>query len=574
MTLLGIVFFFVLAVNRGWIGPEARVALGGLAAAIVYGAGIELRRRYGETHSALAAVGTGIAGGYMVLLAAAQMYDLVGHAAALAIASAIAALAVATALRWHSQMIAGIGLLGAMLAPAAVAVQDGLSATGVGFAAFMALATAIVAIRERWDVLLVAGAAASLPQAFALAMQPEYRGQAAAGVVALSAIFAGITVGSGIARQLRARWRELLPLPTSFLFVGASFAVACALRLYGSPSHAASRCWRSRSPSARPPPCSSRAPRSRPERAPRRARPRRRRHRLRRADERQPARVRLGGEAAVLAWLALRVRDIRYQLFALVYFGAAIIHVLAIDVTPAHLFKPLETSAGGALAIVAVGAVRGPDCSADGAEEDRRSRRVAGSSRRSRRSWRSSAPGRAECESWPRGSRASPRSTPSRWVCSRPSRASTGATWPCTRSGARSGSAPTRWVSARRRDVIRSTGLAWLVLTNVAAIANGVAELGSSARAAACLVAGLALLVATLVELFALIAPRYRSLSADARMLWLRRGVRAPSSCRCGAVGRDRRRDSELRLGPRRDVRDVERPRARHGDGVVPAARG
>src|SRR5436190_20368981 len=30
VTLLGVVFFFVLAVNRGWIGPELRVLCGGL----------------------------------------------------------------------------------------------------------------------------------------------------------------------------------------------------------------------------------------------------------------------------------------------------------------------------------------------------------------------------------------------------------------------------------------------------------------------------------------------------------------------------------------------------------------
>jgi uncharacterized membrane protein len=56
VTLLGIVFFFVLAVNRGWLGDGGRVALGGTAATLVFVGGLELRRRYGTTHSALAAV--------------------------------------------------------------------------------------------------------------------------------------------------------------------------------------------------------------------------------------------------------------------------------------------------------------------------------------------------------------------------------------------------------------------------------------------------------------------------------------------------------------------------------------
>ena len=71
VTLLGIVFFFVLAVNRGWIGPVARVSLGAIASTLVFGAGLYVKRRYEELyHSALAAVGTGIGGAYMTLLAA------------------------------------------------------------------------------------------------------------------------------------------------------------------------------------------------------------------------------------------------------------------------------------------------------------------------------------------------------------------------------------------------------------------------------------------------------------------------------------------------------------------------
>src|SRR5262245_18901416 len=53
VTLLGIAFFFVLAANHGWIGPVARVLLGGAASAVVFGAGVVLRNRYGQLHSAL-----------------------------------------------------------------------------------------------------------------------------------------------------------------------------------------------------------------------------------------------------------------------------------------------------------------------------------------------------------------------------------------------------------------------------------------------------------------------------------------------------------------------------------------
>ena len=72
VTLLGVVFLFALAANRGWIGPVERVALGALASSLVFAAGVpSRRRRYGQLYAALSAVGAGIAGGYATLLAAA-----------------------------------------------------------------------------------------------------------------------------------------------------------------------------------------------------------------------------------------------------------------------------------------------------------------------------------------------------------------------------------------------------------------------------------------------------------------------------------------------------------------------
>jgi uncharacterized membrane protein len=117
-------------VNRGWIGPSARVALGGLASTIVFSAGLWLRSRFGETHSAFAAVGVGIAGGYATLLAATALYGLLPNAAGLVVSVGIALGGTATALAWRSELIAGLGLIGAALAPLAIAAEDGLSPRG------------------------------------------------------------------------------------------------------------------------------------------------------------------------------------------------------------------------------------------------------------------------------------------------------------------------------------------------------------------------------------------------------------------------------------------------------------
>ena len=77
VTLLGVIFFFVLAVDRGWIGPTARVTLGAAASAALVAAGVWLRRNYGDTYASVSSAGAGIAGFYATLLAAAALYDLI-----------------------------------------------------------------------------------------------------------------------------------------------------------------------------------------------------------------------------------------------------------------------------------------------------------------------------------------------------------------------------------------------------------------------------------------------------------------------------------------------------------------
>src|ERR671936_2748898 len=144
VTLLGVVFFFVLAVNRGWIGPELRVACGGIASAIVFGAGLWLERRYERTYSALAAVGAGIAGAYATLLAAVSLYDLISKHVALVAAGAIASVGLAVSLAWSEELVAGFGLIGAMLVPATLVFQGGLQEIGTAFVAIVFAAAAVV----------------------------------------------------------------------------------------------------------------------------------------------------------------------------------------------------------------------------------------------------------------------------------------------------------------------------------------------------------------------------------------------------------------------------------------------
>jgi uncharacterized membrane protein len=199
VTLLGVVFFFVLAVNRGWIGPELRVACGGMASAIAFGAGLWLERRYERTYSALAAVGVGIAGGYATLLAAVSLYDLISKPVALVVAGAIASVGVAVSLAWSEEIVAGFGLIGAMVVPATLVFQGGLQEVGTAFVAIVFAGAAVVAVRERWWTLLQLAALVSVPQALAQVGQAE---TANAGIVTLAASFWLLYLAAGIAFQL------------------------------------------------------------------------------------------------------------------------------------------------------------------------------------------------------------------------------------------------------------------------------------------------------------------------------------------------------------------------------------
>ena len=353
VTLLGIIFFFVLAVNRGWIGPTARVTLGSIASAALLVAGLYVKRRFEELYSsALAAVGAGIAGGYMTLLAAKVLYDLVPNWAALAIAIMIAAVGTVTALAWSSELIAGLGLIGAMLAPAALGLDTGdLTPAGTGLAALVFAATAIVAIRERWQKVLMAGIAVSLPQGLVLLAQSESTEWS---VVSASAFFWLLYLGAAIAWQDRLNKGDLASLPASLVLLSGVFggiasaaqfdgrregwALLAVAAVYGVVAGFLFPVRRHRDLSA-----------------------------LLAAVGLAIAAFALAdlfsgptlaiawaAEVAVLAWLARRIGEIRYQLAALAYLALAVGHAIAIDAPPTQLYEAVAKPADGVLALVAV----------------------------------------------------------------------------------------------------------------------------------------------------------------------------------------------------------------------------
>ena len=353
VTLLGIVFFFVLAVNRGWIGPVERVSLGALASLLVFGAGLWLHRAYGPVHSALAAAGAGIAGGYATLLAATALYDLVPREIALVLAAGIAAVATVTALAWTSELIAGLGLIGAMLAPAAIALQDGeWSPIGTAFAAVMFAATASVAILRRWEALLAAALLATIWQALGLALTGDVTD---VGAVAVAAAFWLLYLASAVALQIRLERGTLGSLSSSLVLLGALLAGVASVALFDGADEgwvmlgaavveglAAAALF-----------------------------PRARQRDL--SAFLGAVALGLGGvavaiilsgpaltvawaaEAAVLAWLARRANELKYQVVALAYLTGAFVHAIFWEAPLDQLYTVTDSPADGVVAVIALG---------------------------------------------------------------------------------------------------------------------------------------------------------------------------------------------------------------------------
>ena len=111
-VVIAAVFFVVMAVHNGWIGVDARMALAFAASGALVGLGSWLYERRGRTQAALATVAAGIAALYASTAATTLHYHLLSPVPGLVIAGVVGALALVLAVRWDSQEIAGIGIVG------------------------------------------------------------------------------------------------------------------------------------------------------------------------------------------------------------------------------------------------------------------------------------------------------------------------------------------------------------------------------------------------------------------------------------------------------------------------------
>jgi uncharacterized membrane protein len=207
-VLGGLAFLLTVAISRGWLGEGARTLIAGALSVALLGLGARLRERRGRNDAALAAAAAGVAGCFGTLVVAAQVYDLVPAAVAMAGALAVGGVATALAIRWRAQAFGWLGLLGALLAPAVVG--DG----GSAFLLVAYAATVAVLVWRRWTALGFVAFAVVTPQWFfwlsSLGIEDGFQvtAGAAACVLAMTA-FGALTTVAAVGFELRRHMKRV-----------------------------------------------------------------------------------------------------------------------------------------------------------------------------------------------------------------------------------------------------------------------------------------------------------------------------------------------------------------------------
>lgn len=167
VTLIGVVFLLVLAAQAGLLRPEIRVAAGAALAGGLVGAGWWLNRRPGGRTGAIALAATGIAAGYMDVIAVTTIYEWMSPPLGLVLAALIGGGGLSLARRWNSEQL-GLLVLVPLLILAPVVV-GGVTLLLVAFMLALSAASLPVQIGRDWPWLHAARvAAATLPLLVAL----------------------------------------------------------------------------------------------------------------------------------------------------------------------------------------------------------------------------------------------------------------------------------------------------------------------------------------------------------------------------------------------------------------------
>jgi hypothetical protein len=216
--LLGAVFFLSLAFSRGWINEPLRVVIGLLAGSGLIGIAVWLfGKRFDVLGNVLIAVGLAIVS--LALYAAAPLYGLIAIEVALVGALVAAIVAAGIAIRFDSQLVAGMGLVAVLAAPPVLGASPNLAT--VVFLSFALVGTTAVALFRSWRWLSPIAFVLSAPQLASYALGDAPAAPAVAVVLlywALNAVAAG-------GEEWRVRRSTIAPSSVTLLLAATTFAI-------------------------------------------------------------------------------------------------------------------------------------------------------------------------------------------------------------------------------------------------------------------------------------------------------------------------------------------------------------
>ncbi|MEC3914357.1 DUF2339 domain-containing protein [Nocardia sp. CDC160] len=152
VTLIGVVMLLVLAAQAGFFGPVPRVVAGALFSGALVAIAIRVAGKAGGKVGGIALAATGIAGGYLDVIAVTSIYHWLPPVVGYAVALGIAAGGVALAVRWGSQALAVLVVLGAALLAPFVSTE---LVVLLGFLIVLQIAALPVQSVRDWPVLHV-----------------------------------------------------------------------------------------------------------------------------------------------------------------------------------------------------------------------------------------------------------------------------------------------------------------------------------------------------------------------------------------------------------------------------------
>jgi len=162
---LGIIFFVKLSIERGWISPELRTAIGFVIGAGLVGAGVVVQRRKPYATLAHTFCATGIVVLYGVSYAAHAMYHIppFNHAlVTFGMMTLITAVAFLLAVRMEAQVVAVLGMLGGFLTPILCSTGQDNPGGLFGYIALLDIGVLAVAKHKRWLHLTALAAAGTI----------------------------------------------------------------------------------------------------------------------------------------------------------------------------------------------------------------------------------------------------------------------------------------------------------------------------------------------------------------------------------------------------------------------------